>query len=170
MKTSPKILIVEDDTSLAWSLKHVLQVEGYTVETAFNTDDGLVRARDNSFDVVVTDLQLPGASSVGDKAGLELINRLRAIKPQQPIILMTAHHTTETAIEATKLGAYDYLLKPFDPAELLDMIDKAVASSRLLSDPVELGETEAPSDAIVAVARPPWLRAAQNAKLSAASR
>jgi len=153
MKTSPKVLIVEDDTSLAWSLKHVLQVEGYTVETAFNTDDGLVRARDNSFDVVVTDLQLPGASSVGDKAGLELINRLREIKPQQPIILMTAHHTTETAIEATKLGAYDYLLKPFDPAELLDMIDKAVASSRLLSDTVEMGETEAPTDAIVGNSR-----------------
>ncbi len=153
MKTTPKILIVEDDTSLAWSLKHVLQVEGYSVETAFNTDDGLVRARDNSFDVVVTDLQLPGASSVGDKAGLELINRLRAIKPQQPIILMTAHHTTETAIEATKLGAYDYLMKPFDPAELLDMIDKAVASSRLISEPVELGETAAPSDAIVGDSR-----------------
>jgi nitrogen regulation protein NR(I) len=153
MKSAPKILIVEDDTSLAWSLKHVLQVEGYTVETAFNTDDGLARARDDAFDVVVTDLQLPGASSVGDKAGLELINRLRTIKPQQPIILMTAHHTTETAIEATKLGAYDYLLKPFDPAELLDMIDKAVASSRLLSEPVEFGETEAPSDAIVGNSR-----------------
>ncbi len=67
---------------------------------------------------------------------------------------MTAHHTTETAIEATKLGAYDYLLKPFDPAELLDMIDKAVASSRLSSDQVEIGETAAPTDAIVGNSRP----------------
>ena len=66
---------------------------------------------------------------------------------------MTAHHTTETAIEATKLGAYDYLLKPFDPAELLDMIDKAVASSRIVSEPVELGETAAPTDAIVGNSR-----------------
>ncbi len=153
MKAAPKILIIEDDTSLAWSLKHVLQVEGYTVETAFNVDDGFARARDNVFDVVVTDLQLPGLNSLGDKAGLELINRVRTVKPQQPIILMTAHHTTETAIEATKLGAYDYLLKPFDPAELLDMIDKAVASSRLVSEPVELGETAAPTDAIVGNSR-----------------
>jgi DNA-binding NtrC family response regulator len=84
---------------------------------------------------------------------LELINRVRTVNPQQPIILMTAHHTTEIAIEATKLGAYDYLLKPFDPAELLDMIDKAVVSSRLLSEPVELGETATPTDAIVGNSR-----------------
>jgi len=134
-------------------LKHVLQVEGYSVETAFNTDDGFARARDNTFDVIVTDLQLPGANSIGDRAGLDLINRVRTVKPQQPIILMTAHHTTETAIEATKLGAYDYLLKPFDPAELLDMIDKAVASSRLTSELVELGDTAAPTDAIVGNSR-----------------
>ena len=153
MKATPKILIIEDDTSLAWSLKHVLQVEGYSVETAFNTDDGFARARDNTFDVIVTDLQLPGANSIGDRAGLDLINRVRTVKPQQPIILMTAHHTTETAIEATKLGAYDYLLKPFDPAELLDMIDKAVASSRLTSELVELGDTAAPTDAIVGNSR-----------------
>ena len=70
MKPTPKILIIEDDTSLAWSLKHVLQVEGYTVETAFNVDDGFARARDNVFDVVVTDLQLPSPNSIGDKAGL----------------------------------------------------------------------------------------------------
>jgi len=153
VKAASKILIIEDDTSLAWSLKHVLQVEGYAVETAFNVDDGFARARDNAFDVVVTDLQLPGTGSAGDRAGLELINRVRAVKPRQPIILMTAHHTSETAIEATKLGAYDYLLKPFDPAELLDMIDKAVASSRLLSEPVELGETATPTDAIVGNSR-----------------
>jgi DNA-binding NtrC family response regulator len=153
MKATPKILIIEDDTSLAWSLKHVLQVEGYAVETAFNTDDGFARARDNAFDVIVTDLQLPSTDSLGDRAGLDLINRVRTVKPQQPIILMTAHHTTETAIEATKLGAYDYLLKPFDPAELLDMIDKAVASSRLTSELVELGDTAAPTDAIVGNSR-----------------
>jgi nitrogen regulation protein NR(I) len=154
MKARPKILIIEDDTSLAWSLKHVLQVEGYNVDTAFNADEGLARAKDNSFDVVVTDLQMPGFEVESDKAGLELINRVRAAKPQLPIILMTAHHTTETAIEATKFGAYDYLLKPFDPAELLDMIDKAVASSRLTSEPVELGgDAAAPTDAIVGNSR-----------------
>jgi len=153
MKPRSKILIIEDDTSLAWSLKHVLQVEGYNVETALTADEGLTRAKEHQYDVVVTDLQLPGFSAVGDKAGLELIHLVRAAKPQLPVILMTAHHTTETAIEATKLGAYDYLLKPFDPAELLDMIDKAVASSRLVSEPVELGDTAAPSDAIVGNSR-----------------
>ena len=56
-----------------------------------------------------------------------------------PIILITAHGTTETAIEATKFGAFDYLLKPFEMTELLDLVSKAVASSRLMSEPVQWG-------------------------------
>ena len=60
---------------------------------------------------------------------------------------MTAHGTTETAIEATKLGAYDYLLKPFEMEELLDLVDKAVASSRLMTQPVELGPVVASGNA-----------------------
>jgi nitrogen regulation protein NR(I) len=153
MKTNPKILIIEDDKELASSLNRLLRGEGYNVEMALTADDGLARANGNQYDVVVTDLQLPGFGSADDKAGLELIDRVRAAKPRLPIILMTAHHTTETAIEATKRGAYDYLLKPFEPAELLDMIDKAVASSRLASGPVELGDTAAPTDAIVGSSR-----------------
>jgi DNA-binding NtrC family response regulator len=149
MSAAPRILIIEDDAALASTLESILQGVGYVVETASNADDGLARARDNSFDVVVTDLQLSGSSSMDDKAGLDLIELVRAVKPQQPIILMTAHHSTEAAITATKLGAYDYLLKPFEAPKLLAMIDKAVASSRLHSTPVELGETVAPTDAIV---------------------
>ena len=154
MKSRPKILIIEDDASLAWSLKHVLQVEGYNVDTAANADEGLERAKGNSFDVVVTDLQLPGFESQSDKAGLELITRVRSAKPQLPIILMTAHHTTETAIEATKSGAYDYLLKPFDPGELLELVQKALASRRLTSAPVEAGTDSATQDAIIGQSKP----------------
>ena len=69
----------------------------------------------NSCDVVLTDLKMPGLS------GLELVEQLHAAKPKLPIIMMTAFGTTETAIEATKLGAYDYLLKPFEMGELLDL-------------------------------------------------
>jgi DNA-binding NtrC family response regulator len=153
MKQSPKILLIEDDEPLAAALKRVLQGEGYRVELAADTVTGLARARDDVFDVVVTDLQLPGAVPLDIKAGLDLIEQIHAGKPQLPIILMTAHHSTATAIEATKLGAYDYLLKPFDPAELLDMIDKAVASSRLVSEPVGLGDTTSTADAIIGNSR-----------------
>ena len=70
-------------------------------------------------------------------------------QPRLPIILTTAFGTTETAIEATKFGAYDYLLKPFDIPRLLDLVQKAADSNRLMSEPVSLGEAGAPNDALV---------------------
>ena len=67
---------------------------------------------------------MPGLS------GLDLVRELQVAKPRLPIILMTAHGTTETAIEATKRGAFDYLLKPFEMPELLEVVSKALATSR----------------------------------------
>jgi DNA-binding NtrC family response regulator len=143
----PKILLIEDDASTAASLQKVLCAEGYDVAVCARGDVGLERARSQSHDVVVTDLRLPGLG------GLELVGQLHAAKPKQPIILMTAHGTTETAIEATKLGACDYLLKPFEADELLDMVATAVASSRLMSEPVELGEGGSHGPAIIGNSR-----------------
>jgi DNA-binding NtrC family response regulator len=143
----PKILLIEDDASTAASLQKVLRAEGYDVAVCARGDEGLERARDQFHDVVVTDLRLPGLG------GLELVGRLHAAKPKQPIILMTAHGTTETAIEATKLGACDYLLKPFEADELLDMVATAVASSRLMSEPVEMGEARPDGHAIIGNSR-----------------
>src|SRR5438034_2803872 len=134
MKSQPKILLIEDDASIVGGLKKELQVEGYEVAVAERGDKGLAQAKAQPFDVVITDLKMPGLS------GLELVEQLHASKPKLPIILMTAFGTTETAIEATKLGAYDYLLKPFDMAELLDLVAKAVACNRLMSEPVVLAE------------------------------
>ena len=74
---------------------------------------------------------------------------MHAARPRLPIILITAFGTTQTAIEATKFGAYDYLLKPFDIPQLLDLIRRAVDSNRLMSEPVTLGEPGAARDAIV---------------------
>jgi len=144
---NPKILLIEDDASTAASLQKVLGAEGYEVDLAARGDDGLARARQDSYNVVVTDLRLPGLG------GLELVAQLHAAKPKQPIILMTAHGTTETAIEATKLGACDYLLKPFEADELLDLLASAVASSRLMSEPVEMGEARPDGSAIIGNSR-----------------
>jgi DNA-binding NtrC family response regulator len=143
----PKILLVEDDASTAASLQKVLRAEGYEVAVCARGDEGWERARSQFHDLVLTDLRLPGLG------GLELVERLHAAKPKQPIILMTAHGTTETAIEATKLGACDYLLKPFEADELLDMVAMAVASSRLMSEPVELGEGRSDGPAIIGNSR-----------------
>ena len=147
MKSQPKILLIEDDASIVGGLKKELQVEGYEVAVAQRGDIGLAQAKEQPFDVVITDLKMPGLS------GLELVEQLHAAKPKLPIILMTAFGTTETAIEATKLGAYDYLLKPFDMAELLDLVAKSVACNRLMSEPVEMGEPPSNQSAIIGNSR-----------------
>ena len=112
-----RILLIEDDTAMAESLKRLL-TEHYRVETAATAEEGLARTECRDFDVVVTDLQMPGIS------GLDVIKALHPAKPHLPIVLMTGHHTTDTAIEATKSGAYDYVLKP-----ILDL-DVAVLEPR----------------------------------------
>ncbi|HXP62421.1 MAG TPA: sigma-54 dependent transcriptional regulator [Dongiaceae bacterium] len=143
----PRILLVEDDPGAASALQKVLQAEGYTVDLAERGDDGLAEARSGSFDLVLTDLKLPGLS------GLELAAQLRAHKPKLPIIVMTAHGTTDTAIEATKLGAYEYLVKPFEAEDLLDVVAAAVAHSRLMSEPIEMGEARSARFAIIGTSR-----------------
>ncbi len=110
-------------------------------------DTGLDRAREGSLDVVITDMRLPGLG------GLELIRELHAAKPRLPIILITGHGTTETAIEATKLGAYDYMLKPLELPQFLALVGKAVTSRRLMTEPVDLGPPGAGRDALVGNSR-----------------
>jgi len=143
----PRILLVEDDLGTASALQKVLQAEGYAVELAERGDTGLARAKAASFDLVLTDLKLPGVG------GLELVAQLRAAKPKLPIIVMTAHGTTDTAIEATKLGAYEYLTKPFEADDLLELVASAVAHSRLMSEPVEMGEARSARFAIIGESR-----------------
>jgi len=135
MNPPAKILLVEDDSAIVITLCRMLADEGYDVSVEKRGDTGLERAKSETFDVVVTDLRLPGIS------GLELVRALHAARPRLPIILMTAHGTTETAIEATQSGAYDYLVKPFEIPELLGLLEQAVTASKLMSEPVQFGTT-----------------------------
>ncbi|HYG24256.1 MAG TPA: sigma-54 dependent transcriptional regulator [Verrucomicrobiae bacterium] len=141
------IVLIEDDPSTASALHNVLSAEGYDVTIARRGDDGLEQAKQRNCDLVITDLRLPGLS------GLELIAKLHAAKPKLPIIMMTAHGTTETAIEAMKLGACEYLVKPFEADELLDLAAATVASSRRMSESIEIGEARSSPRAIVGTSR-----------------
>lgn len=143
----PKILLVEDDTNIATGLQKVMRANGYDVTALGRGDVGLERSLAEPFDVVITDLKLPGLD------GLELVRQLHQAKPKLPIILITAHGTTEVAIEATRWGAFDYVPKPFEVDELLDLTAKALESSRLMSDPVEMGESISSRTAIVGNSR-----------------
>jgi DNA-binding NtrC family response regulator len=149
MNSLGTILIIEDDQEVAHLVEHELEQAGYSVEIAASADAGLARVIRIPVDVALTALRLPSAEEIDKKAGLDLIDELHAVNPHLPIILMTAHHTTEIAIEATQRGAYDYLTKPIDVARLLVLIGQAVASTRFVSQPVELGQATSTKDALV---------------------
>jgi DNA-binding NtrC family response regulator len=133
------ILLVEDDASLAASLEQVLLLAGYKVTVSTDGEAGLERTRAGSFAAVVTDFRLPRLS------GLELVKQIYAANRRMPIILITAHGCADLAIEATKLGAYGYLLKPFEMGDLLAMIADGIAQSASLVDPVAACDEQTPS-------------------------
>jgi nitrogen regulation protein NR(I) len=143
MSAAAKILLIEDDAGIIETLRQVLIEEGHEVTVEKRGDTGLERAVNDPFNVVVSDLRLPGLN------GLDLVRQLHVARPRLPIILITAFGTTQTAIEATKFGAYDYLLKPFNMPELITLVRKAADSNRLMSEPVILGEPGAARDALV---------------------
>jgi DNA-binding NtrC family response regulator len=147
MSGSGKILLIEDDPGIVMTLRRVLTEEGFEVIVETRGDTGINRAREDGLDVVITDWKLPGLS------GLEIVRELHSLKARLPIILITAHGTFETAIEATKSGAFDYLLKPFEMPVFIEMVEKAVASRRLMIEPVELGKHSGARDAIVGSSR-----------------
>jgi DNA-binding response OmpR family regulator len=112
------ILLVEDDQNIATSLKKELEAEGFDVVTASSGDQGFQQAANRSFDLVLTDLKLPGAS------GLELIRKVHADQPALPVILMSAFANPEIEREALELGGSGVIGKPFEMADLLNQIRK----------------------------------------------
>jgi nitrogen regulation protein NR(I) len=147
MTRAGNILLIEDDAGIVMTLRRVLADEGHRVSVEKRGDAGLAAAEKDSFDLIITDLKLPGVN------GLDLVRRLHSARPHLPIILMTAHGTTETAIEATKSGAYDYVLKPFEIPEFLELVEKALRSRFLMVEPVEIGGTGATGGALVGNSR-----------------
>ena len=150
----PRILIVEDDEKVGDSLKKALEKVGHAVETARNAKAGLTSGMEEEFDVVVSDLHLTGNTALASQDGFEIIRQLHEAKPHLPIILITADKTTEHAMRATKLGAYDYILKGFDMTTLLiQTIDKALANRPTLPPAEKLEATDFAKDAIIGNSR-----------------
>lgn len=146
--TAPnRILLVEDDNVIALSLKRVLEAEGWEVVLASSGTEGLKYGNTEPFELVITDIKLPGLD------GLQLTLQLHRAKPRVPILVMTAHGTTETAIEAMKFGAFEYLLKPFEMDELLELARKAISAGRLMSGAVTIGESTGAEDALIGQSR-----------------
>ncbi|MGD9504016.1 MAG: sigma-54-dependent transcriptional regulator [Syntrophobacteraceae bacterium] len=127
-----EILIVDDDPQLRQSFSKLLTQEGYGVRMAPSGEAGLEMVRGSMPDLVIMDVRLPGMT------GLQAFQGMHAFDPKLPVIIMTAYGTTETAIEATKMGAFDYVLKPFDIPDILDLIRQALDAGRLMRSRVEV--------------------------------
>ncbi len=126
------ILIIDDDDQLRRSFEKLLTDEGYQVISAASAEAGIGMFKSRCPDLVILDIRLPGMS------GLDAFGALHDIEPKVPIIIMTAYGTTETAITATKMGAFDYILKPFDIPQMLSTIEQALNAGRFMRTPVTL--------------------------------
>ena len=117
-----EILIVDDDHHLRQGFQRLLDAEGYETRTAASAEEALNLMREKMPQCVVMDVRMPGMD------GLEALKRMRALEGCPPVVIMTAYSTTETAIEATRLGAFDYMLKPFDIPQVLELLQRALAA------------------------------------------
>jgi DNA-binding NtrC family response regulator len=131
---TPAILIVEDETKMRRLLELNLADEGYAVHSAADAEAGLNIVRQEKIDLVLTDLKLPGMD------GLEFLQMLKRANTMIPVVVMTAYGTVETAVEAMKAGAADYVLKPFPLAEIQLVIRKELDVRRLREENVSLRE------------------------------
>ncbi|MBP2672397.1 MAG: sigma-54-dependent transcriptional response regulator, partial [candidate division NC10 bacterium] len=122
------ILVVDDERLIRWSLEQQLQREGYAVHSVETGAEALQRMQTDPSDLVLLDVRLPDAD------GVELLGRLRAADPDCLVVMMTAHGGVESAVRAMKLGAQDYVSKPFDMEELKLTIRKALETRALRRD------------------------------------
>jgi len=131
--TTPLVLIVDDESSLLEFLALLFEGEGYRVETAESMHGAREKiARGRAFDLVMCDVHMP------DGSGLDLLREIKDSQPQASVIMMTAYTSTKSAIEAMRLGAYDYVSKPFDVEELKILVQKALEKTRLVEENVYL--------------------------------
>jgi two-component system response regulator AtoC len=119
------ILVVEDDLVPRKNLREALQQEGYQVEEAADGTAAIEAAKKADFDLVLTDLKLPGAD------GLTVLRNIREKSPQTMVIIMTAYATVDTAVEALRGGAQDYILKPIFLESVLDKVRRLVEHKRI---------------------------------------
>src|SRR6478672_12564278 len=134
----PTLLVVDDEPAIQHAFQRAFRSGETHLISAATAADGLALIARMQPDVVVLDIHLPDAS------GLDTFHRVRAIDARIPVILVTGHGTTDLAIEAMKEGAFEYLLKPLELAELRELIGRAIRSSRLMRVPASLPEVDPP--------------------------
>ncbi|MFQ5991974.1 MAG: sigma-54-dependent transcriptional regulator [Nitrospiraceae bacterium] len=131
---APNVLIIDDEPLMRLSILDALKADGYVVQAAATGSEGLEALGRDTFDIVITDLRLPGSD------GLTLLQVAKQHSPRTEVIMITAHGSVETAVEAMKRGAYDYITKPFAMDELLLVVDRLTSLLALRQENVQLRE------------------------------
>lgn len=126
------ILIIDDEPKMCKVLQFALEPEGYSVRTAENAEQGVAQFNDEPSDLVITDLKMPG------RDGLFVLREVKKQRPQSEVILMTAYATAQTAVQAMKEGAYDYVIKPFEMDELKLKVRHVMEKRALAAENVQL--------------------------------
>src|SRR5438128_4881828 len=134
MSTHGRIVVIDDEVNAAAALETLLREDGYEVARAHDARSGLALLEETDADVVLTDLRMPGMD------GLELLAKIKEIRPQTMVLLMTAYGTVKTAVKAMKMGAEDYLGKPIDVEELEVVLQKVLEKKSLLEEAMNLRE------------------------------
>ncbi len=123
------ILIVDDEKSIRYSLKRMMEGK-YSILTAQNGKEALEQVKEGSPDLIIMDIKMPGRN------GIDVLREIKSIDPKSLVIIMTAYGTTETAIEAMKYGAFDYILKPFPIPQMKGLVEKALSLRRMMKQEV----------------------------------
>src|SRR6476619_5919586 len=124
----PEILIIDDEKAIRKTLTEILSFEGYKIEEAGDGEEGLKKFKEKAYDVVLCDIKMPKLD------GIEFLDKAREANPDVPVIMISGHGTIETAVEAVKKGAYDYISKPPDLNRLLITIRNAMERNNLVTE------------------------------------
>lgn len=121
-----KILVVDDDKPIRVTLSEALESAGYEVATAVDGEHALEKFASDAFDLVLLDMKMPGVN------GIEVLRQLKSRRATQAVVMMTAYGSVETAVEALKLGAVDYVQKPFTPDEIRSIVHRVTERNALV--------------------------------------
>ncbi len=152
MNPKASILIVDDESVVRDSLGKWLEEEGYNIDTASSAQEALLKLPRQRWDLALLDIKMPGMD------GLELHRKLREVDPDLIVIMMTGYAAVDTAVRALKDGAYDYIMKPFDPDDLAHLVAKALDHLRTRAENVRLRETLEETQAVELIGSSPPVR------------
>ena len=132
------IIVIDDEATIREGVRRILAAEGYQAETSADGRTALEKIQEQDFDVVITDLKMPGMD------GIEVLKTIKILQPEVPVIIITGYSTVSSAVDAMKNGAFDYIAKPFGPELILDKVQKAIDHKTSVADVIIAGQERSP--------------------------